>query len=390
MTWIIRVLGVLLLTTTLLPLLSSGKWYIRWWDFPRLQLASLIAIVLVLLIATAINNTWSRELSLWAIVMVAALLWQSSHVIKFTPLWPKEVVDSSPAANRGEPIKILMSNLKIDNPDPQQAVQRLLGENCDLMICIETDQAWIERLEPIRNQFDHHFEVPRDEGLGMAVYSRFEISDAETKHLVSERRPSIWCSLIREDKPPIQLVVVHPTPPGLLDSTGSERRDSRVRDAELTILAREIAHHDELNWIVAGDFNDVAWSHTTRLFKRVSGLKDPRVGRSFMGTYTAQYPIARCPIDHVFLSSGFAVKEIKRLRVPGSDHFAMTATVDLVLNLGVEPQLQGNDQQDADELIDEGIEDAQQRKVESENVDEKTPQPGTVLNHSPQQLRLEC
>jgi endonuclease/exonuclease/phosphatase (EEP) superfamily protein YafD len=229
---------------------------------------------------------------------------------------------------------------------------------------VELDDGWDERLKPLRSKYTHHHEVVRGEGLGMAIWSQLPVEHAETKHLISDRRASLWAEIETSDGSTINFIGVHPTPPGLLDSTGDTRRDSRVRDAELIMIAKEIASRPDEAWVVAGDFNDVAWSHTTRLFKRISGLLDPRIGRTFMGTYMADYPPCRCPIDHVFLSEGFTLGSLARKKITGSDHFAILAEVSLEKpNAGVTPVPRGNDTQDAKELIEEGKEHAEERDV---------------------------
>lgn len=180
--------------------------------------------------------------------------------------------------------------------------------------------------------------------------------------MVEDRRPSIWASLdFRGHR--IGFVCVHPTPPGLKDSTGEGRRNSRVRDAELVLIAREIANFKDQAWLVAGDFNDVAWSHTTRLFKRISGLNDPRVGRSFMGTFHSRSPLLRVPLDHLFVSDGFEILSLSRHKTSGSDHFAVLGELSLRRSEGVTPKPQGDDQQEANQLIAEGVEDAAARDV---------------------------
>jgi endonuclease/exonuclease/phosphatase (EEP) superfamily protein YafD len=72
---------------------------------------------------------------------------------------------------------------------------------------------------------------------------------------------------------------------------------------------------------VAGDFNDVAWSHTTDLFIQLSGLLDPRRGRGIFNTFHAHWPLFRFPLDHVFHSNHFKLVDLRRLDEVGSDHF---------------------------------------------------------------------
>jgi hypothetical protein len=119
---------------------------------------------------------------------------------------------------------------------------------------------------------------------------------------------------------------------------------------------------DAASTLRMGDLNDVAWSRTTRLFQRISGLLDPRVGRHFVNTFHADYPLLRWSLDHVFHSTDFALVQMQRLPHIGSDHFP----VYVVLQTGrvfeqVQEELEQTeaDEQEAQEAIEDGIEKAE-------------------------------
>ena len=360
---LIKIYSFFFILLTVLPIVPSGKWVFRVWDFPRLQLFWLLIMPLVFLVGYGLLYRFDFDLIAWVILLGAAVVWQALHFVPFSPIWPKEVPDSNSSQRV---FKVLVSNLDYENPSMEQAKEKLLEIDCDILLLVEVTEQWQNHLGELRNRFDHHFERFRDEGLGMAIWSKLPWTSADAKYLVSDRRVSLWVNLTLANGRNVNFVGVHPTPPGLNDSTGEERRDSRVRDAELVLVANEVVQQRDQAWIVAGDFNDVAWSHTTRLFKRLSGLKDPRVGRGFMGTFIAHYPLLRFPIDHLFVSPSFKLRELQRYCIPGSDHFSLLAEVNLdEVEVGTEPVPEGDDIDEARALVKEGIDDAEERNVAS-------------------------
>lgn len=362
--WFFRLFSTLLVFVTLLPLARTGFWFVRGWDMPRMQIAVLAALGLVVATAGLFFRflPTGNELWIWITALVGVFLWQSAHTLPFTPLWPVEVKSADAESRK---LRMMIVNLDYQNDEYSRVADEIRQIAPDVLHLIEIDEGWRAGLSVLRDSYQYHHEEVRGEGLGMAVWSRIPLKSATTKFVVEDRRPSIWTTFAHQGEL-INVVTVHPTPPGLMDSTGDERRDSRVRDAELISIAKTIADSNDQEWIVCGDFNDVAWSHTTRLFKRLSGLNDPRVGRSFMGTFHSGSPLLRVPIDHIFVSDGFQVASLSRHQTSGSDHFAVISELCLAANKGVEPEPEYDDRQEAERLIEEGVRDAERRGVLAE------------------------
>jgi endonuclease/exonuclease/phosphatase (EEP) superfamily protein YafD len=172
----------------------------------------------------------------------------------------------------------------------------------------------------------------------------------------------------------VRFVGAHPVPPGLQERTVSsdnteKRRDSRERDAELMLVARHVQQDSDNRWIVTGDFNDVAWSGTTRLFADLSDLKDPRRGRRLLSTYHAKYPLWRYPIDHLFVSDGFHLVDLERVKVLGSDHFGIFTTLAAGQKDQAKPDASAEEEQKAQEMVEEGAEDAAEHDVSSSEAE---------------------
>lgn len=225
-------------------------------------------------------------------------------------------------------------------------------------------------MAPLDKDYAHRVGEVRDEGLGIMLWSRFPLLEQEVRHLVSDRRPSIFATLELPGIGPVRFVGAHPVPPGLQDRISTndeteERRDSRVRDAELMLVARHIQEDADNRWIVTGDFNDVAWSGTTRLFADLSDMKDPRRGRRLLSTYHAERPLWRYPIDHLFVSDGFHLIDLARVEVHGSDHFGISTTLTAAKKDQAKPEASADEEQAAEEMVEEGTKDATQHDVSS-------------------------
>ncbi len=354
-------LTVLLVVVTAAPLLPVGWWFVRLWDFPRVQVAC-IALVTGLGLAGLV--VWEGEWTLWPslalCVLTAVVLWQVSLMLPFTRLWRVELPAGDPDAEQA--LRLVVANVCFENEQRELACRAIMELDCDLLLMIEIDEHWDRALEPYRKDYPHRSEHIAGEGVGICLWSRLPIERVRVKYLVSDKRASIHAAVRDRVGERFEFVGVHPTPPALADKARQERHDSRIRDAELMMIAKAIEGRADEGWVVAGDLNDVAWSHTTRLFKRISGMKDPRVGRGMYNTFHAQRPLMRYPLDHVFLSATMRILRIARHRVPGSDHFAMLAEIQTGRpSNDPSPQTRpdASSTQEANEIIEEGVEDTE-------------------------------
>lgn len=354
-------LAFVLICATALALLHSNAWWIRVFDFPRIQIAILIGLTIA---GYAVLHFLQRlrpwEYGLGALVVVS-LIWQLIAIAPYTALYPEEMASSQ---DRGEAnrITLLVFNVLAENRKVDALLELVRETDPDVILLTEPDHWWREQLEGLEEEYPHRLHQPQDNHYGMLLYSRLELVDPEIRFLIESAVPSIRTKVRLPSGELVMLYGVHPRPPGIdpPNDGQDEREDSDMRDAELMIVAKEVKRLGNVPVIVAGDFNDVAWSHTTHLFQRVGGMLDPRVGRGLFNTFDTKSRFMRYPLDHSFATRHFLLNDMRRLPDIGSDHFPLLVTFDYdprVAEKNDEPQEDAGDSQEASNAIQEGRSD---------------------------------
>ena len=354
----IEVCAVLAIWLSGWSLIRRDEWWFRGADFPRLQILFVGLVALAGLLFIQAEWTLVRELLLFGVI--AAIAYQLKMVLPYTPIWKKQVLHvRRDQLNVEQQISLLVANVLTPNHKYHLLLEQIDHLQPDVVLTLETDQIWQEALKPIEADYPYRVAVPQDNLYGMHLYSRLPLADTEVKFILSDETPSIHTTIRLRSGLDVQLYCLHPKPP-----SPTEAKDSTLRDAELLIVGDQIKDIDE-SCIVMGDLNDVAWSRTTRLFQRISGLLDPRVGRYFMNTFHADYPLLRWSLDHIFHSTDFGLVEMKRLPHIGSDHFPIY----VVLQTGrifeqkqQELEQTESDEDEAQQAIQEGIAKAEQEE----------------------------
>ena len=362
---LLEIFAVLVIWLTFWSLIPRDEWWIRGADFPRLQILTIGFVVLGFLLLWEARWNLTRELIVF--LLIAAIAYQLKMVLPYTFIWKKQVKQvKTEQLDQNKQISLLVSNVLTPNDQYHLLIEQIQKLKPDLVLTLETDQTWQNELSVIEPDYPYRVPVPLNNLYGMHLYSRLELKETEVKFILSNEIPSIHTTVILPSGMPVQLYCLHPKPP-----SPTEAKDSTLRDAELLMVGDQIKDLDE-SCIVMGDLNDVAWSRTTRLFQRISGLLDPRVGRHFINTFHADYPLLRWSLDHVFHSTDFALVKMQRLPHIGSDHFP----VYVVLQTGrIFEQIQEelpetqDDHEDAQQAIQEGISKAEaEEKIVTDEV----------------------
>lgn len=336
-----------MIIATALPILRKEAWWIRAFDFPRLQITIITALTLIAYLLLE-GNLGAADYLFFA-ALIVCLIYQGYRIYPYTIFSPKQV-QRSKNSRKESSVSLLFANVLMGNDNAARLKQIIRKADPDIILTLETDQWWKDQLQELEQT--HSFTVlqPQDNTYGMLLYSRLELINPEVKFLIQNDVPSIHTRIKLPSGQEMALHCIHPKPP-----FPTEDKSSTERDAELLIVGKEIKEKS-IPSLVMGDLNDVGWSQTSDLFQNISGLLDPRVGRGFYNSFNAKYPFLRFPLDHFFHSNHFRVVHFKCLEYFGSDHFPVFIT------LSYEPEAKsqqeelranGPEQQEAKEKIEE-------------------------------------
>lgn len=313
----LRGFGIVAIILTIFPYVAVDIWFVRVFDFPHLQLTLLTMLALL----TYFLRFEIKRVSDYVFValLLGCFIFQAYKIYPYTAFSGFEVHDASDSPSKR--ISIYSANVLQKNDCIDRLIADTEKKDPDVMVYTETDEKWAKALsQKFKGTYPYSIEVPLDNTYGMLMFSKLKLIGGEVKYLVEDTIPSIHAKLLLNAEDTLQLYAIHPAPP-----TPQHNPSSVDRDAEMMKIAK-LTRKSELPVIVLGDFNDVAWSETTSLFQKVSGLLDLRKGRGLYSTYNAKKLILRWPLDHVFTSPEFRVLDLSLGENVNSDHFPFYAS----------------------------------------------------------------
>ncbi len=319
---------------TFLPRVRNDFWTFRILEYPRLQK---LAIGILLLALVFVTRDELNGVFWWLTgILLVCCAYLVFKIFPYTMIAPKEMKRIRGEATE-KSIAIFTANVLQDNRNYDSMLQQIRDMDPDIVFLVETDSNWQEGVKELEQRYPYKLESPLDNTYGLLFYSRLKLKNERVVFRVENDVPSVEACVQLKSGEWVRVFGLHPKPP-----VPKESMYSTAKDKELMKVAFEV-EKEEMPCIVMGDLNDVAWSHVTELFRKVSGLLDPRRGRGFYSTFSANNKLMRFPLDYIFCSSDFGLVNMKRMPHNGSDHFAM------FIHLQYEPQLKRvHDEPEAD------------------------------------------
>ena len=345
----------LFILASLLPFIPNQHWIFRVPEIGRIQvLFSQIILIFIGIIFVETKGVlfWSSILFHLAFIINHVIL-----LIPYTSLYRKKAKEN--VSKHSETVSIISVNVYQFNQRYQDLIDLVLEVQPDILLTMESNQAWDDALSSIETNYPNFKKVPLENTYGMHFYTKLEVTSIKVNYFISDDLPSIEAAIITNDGYEFTFFGVHPPPP-----SPTEEDTSKERDGELLALGKKVVESKGAA-IVVGDFNNVAWARSSILFRKTSELIDPRIGRGFVSTYHARYILLRFPIDLFFHSTEIFIEDFKTLRDIGSDHLPLFSKFYINKSEDIQEDeveaLEKSDQQEVEEMIIDGIEEQSDR-----------------------------
>ncbi|RFC53396.1 endonuclease/exonuclease/phosphatase family protein [Brumimicrobium aurantiacum] len=302
------ILSIFLIVLGLLPFIQHQHWIFRVPEFLNLQLLVIQPISVIGLTIFVEKDTLFYAVLAFQLALIVFHIYIFTRYTKFYSKNTNEDKDI-------ETIKVISTNIYQFNKQFERFKNFIKKENPDIFITIESNSDWEEAMRDLEIDFPNTHKVTLENTYGMHLYSKIPFENIKTHYFVADDVPSIEAHLKNTEGQEYLLYIAHPPPP-----SPTEESNSKERDGDLMCIAKRVKEIGKPT-LVIGDFNTVAWSKISELFRKNSELIDGRHGRGILATFHAKYWFFRAPLDLVYHSKNVFVKDLKVLEHVGSDHF---------------------------------------------------------------------
>ncbi len=306
------VIAALLLAAVLVSLVPSDAWFIRTVDLVREPLIYLAALLLIVVLF--VGSSWR-----WATIGLLALtiglnIWR---LWPYSALAPTQIALAETAQTRSDDrcFSAMSVNVKVKNTQYAEVMEQVRRYDPDLLFLMETNQAWVQALEPVLAEYDHVQRHPQPEAFGLVFATRLPVLKSNVVENTYRDTPTLYATVQPQGSVPIEFIGLHPKPP--LPGWNTEMRDENIVNAGTQTPDRLP------NAIVMGDFNDVPWSRTTTEFRETGNWRDPRIGRGTFATFPADWLLLGWPLDQIMVKGDMKLQSFEVLPHNSSDHRAI-------------------------------------------------------------------
>lgn len=178
-----------LATVSFLPLIDTNIWWIRFLDFPRVQ----IAVALVYSVALVIAHQSQIGKIGWIVLGLGllALGYQTSKLYPFTRL-SAEAAAGLDNCSTSSSFTLLIANVQKRNQKAAAFLDLVAKVKPDLLLIMETDDRWDRNLQPLEEDFPEKMQfIPEGHGAyGMHVFSTLPLIDPEFQFLFHGYTPT--------------------------------------------------------------------------------------------------------------------------------------------------------------------------------------------------------
>ncbi|HEX3407130.1 MAG TPA: endonuclease/exonuclease/phosphatase family protein [Caulobacteraceae bacterium] len=242
-------------------------------------------------------------------------------VFSLTRLAP-ELLKLRPAFRRDRVVlRILSGNLYWANPAGDQALAAILARDPDAVILQEAGRRLAAPLAGLEARYPH-VAVCRHAGLRIYAKSQMLAHRCNCEQADTPRGRLLTATIKLADRATVTLATTHFSHPYRGDVQARERK----------ALAAAVDNLDLRHLILVGDFNTTPWSQAMR--RQDEMLAPLRRWTIAWPTWPARlpgwkltWPLPLLPIDHVYAGPAWSHVRLRRVRLPGSDHFATEASL---------------------------------------------------------------